>query len=82
MPLQPEVSREPKPRGKIGGVDSAAVTSAIEALRAPSLNVATKRGRQAHHLPQLIGNVDGRGEDRTPDLRIANAALSQLSYTP
>ncbi len=25
---------------------------------------------------------DGREEDRTPDLRIANAALSQLSYTP
>jgi hypothetical protein len=25
---------------------------------------------------------NGREEDRTPDLRIANAALSQLSYTP
>ena len=25
---------------------------------------------------------DGREGDRTPDLRIANAALSQLSYTP
>ena len=24
----------------------------------------------------------GREGDRTPDLRIANAALSQLSYTP
>ena len=24
----------------------------------------------------------GRGEDRTPDLCIANAALSQLSYAP
>ena len=30
----------------------------------------------------LIFNSDGREEDRTPDLRIANAALSQLSYTP
>ena len=26
--------------------------------------------------------VGGRGEDRTPDLCIANAALSQLSYAP
>ncbi len=30
------------------------------------------------HL-QVIGGVE---EDRTPDLRIANAALSQLSYNP
>ena len=29
-----------------------------------------------------IFNSDGREEDRTPDLRIANAALSQLSYRP
>jgi hypothetical protein len=26
--------------------------------------------------------VGGEEEDRTPDLRIANAALSQLSYFP
>ena len=26
--------------------------------------------------------VGGDEEDRTPDLRIANAALSQLSYVP
>jgi len=26
-----------------------------------------------------LGKVGGRQEDRTPDLRIANAALSQLS---
>jgi hypothetical protein len=33
----------------------------------------------------LDGNkraVGGEEEDRTPDLRIANAALSQLSYPP
>ena len=28
------------------------------------------------------GNIGGEEEDRTPDLRIANAALSQLSYPP
>ena len=30
-------------------------------------------------LQERIGGVE---EDRTPDLRIANAALSQLSYDP
>ena len=29
-----------------------------------------------------VTKVGGRGEDRTPDLCIANAALSQLSYAP
>ena len=28
------------------------------------------------------GRVGGAEEDRTPDLRIANATLSQLSYGP
>ena len=28
------------------------------------------------------GEVGGAEEDRTPDLRIANATLSQLSYGP
>ena len=30
-------------------------------------------------LRELLGKVGGRREDRTPDLRVANAALSQLS---
>ena len=30
----------------------------------------------------LIGVNGGAEEDRTPDLRIANATLSQLSYGP
>ena len=29
-----------------------------------------------------IGGIGGAEEDRTPDLCIANAALSQLSYSP
>src|SRR5688572_32569657 len=32
--------------------------------------------------PSTRAKVGGRGEDRTPDLCIANAALSQLSYAP
>ena len=30
-------------------------------------------------LKELLGKFGGRREDRTPDLRVANAALSQLS---
>jgi hypothetical protein len=30
----------------------------------------------------LEGKIGGAEEDRTPDLRIANATLSQLSYGP
>jgi hypothetical protein len=34
-------------------------------------------------LRHVLGSVDGGDEeDRTPDLRIANATLSQLSYAP
>ena len=35
--------------------------------------------REAEELKDLLGKVGGRREDRTPGLRIANAALSQLS---
>ena len=31
------------------------------------------------NLQELLGKVGGRQEARTPDLRVANAALSQLS---
>ena len=30
----------------------------------------------------VIDSIGGDEEDRTPDLRIANATLSQLSYVP
>ena len=34
-------------------------------------------------MRDVLGCVDGgEEEDRTPDLRIANATLSQLSYPP
>ena len=38
----------------------------------------TKKG-ESNVWPSMSGGVE---EDRTPDLRIANAALSQLSYHP
>ncbi len=33
-------------------------------------------------LQGLKSDIGGAEEDRTPDLRIANATLSQLSYGP
>ena len=38
----------------------------------------TKTARRPHEIRTFCGEE----EDRTPDLRIANAALSQLSYPP
>ena len=40
---------------------------------------AKKKGLEAIQTLRVGG---GAGGDRTPDLRIANAALSQLSYCP
>jgi hypothetical protein len=37
--------------------------------------------RQGIHLAKEM-EIGGAEEDRTPDLRIANATLSQLSYRP
>lgn len=42
--------------------------SAIELLRSKAV--------------KILKSLSGREGDRTPDLRIANAALSQLSYPP
>ena len=38
------------------------------------------RHERGHYTLILV--IGGEEEDRTPDLRIANAALSQLSYPP
>jgi hypothetical protein len=41
------------------------------------------RGSQAAaNEPPSFREFGGGEEDRTPDLRIANATLSQLSYSP
>jgi hypothetical protein len=37
---------------------------------------------KTHNLLIICGKIGGAEEDRTPDLRIANATLSQLSYGP
>ncbi len=49
----------------------------------PTPRVARGKARNDKaNREQLALKSGGDGEDRTPDLRIANAALSQLSYVP
>ena len=46
------------------------------------LNCAEGQAPTRTALKQPRGRFGGAEEDRTPDLRIANATLSQLSYGP
>ena len=46
----------------------------------PTFPVSPGRFRQRRE--QGLASVGGRGGARTPDLLVANEALSQLSYTP
>jgi hypothetical protein len=62
---------------------------AVRNLHPGSLTLGCPRSRQRRRrLDEQIGCVDdlqkdgGAGGDRTPDLDIANVALSQLSYGP
>ena len=41
-----------------------------------------ERNKKARWYASFLFQLGGEEEDRTPDLRIANAALSQLSYPP
>lgn len=46
-------------------------------------NEKARMARAFRTYLDLLGHLDGGDEeDRTPDLRIANATLSQLSYVP
>jgi len=64
-------------------------THPTESRKADALNsfaLVTKRSQspdaprdELAELKELLGKVGGRREDRTPGLRVANAALSQLS---
>jgi hypothetical protein len=59
----------------------------VGALALPSLvtkwsqkeNADTEDSKTASEIAELLENFGGRQEARTPDLRVANAALSQLS---
>jgi hypothetical protein len=48
------------------------VTNRSQSLNGPSDDLSELKD-------ELLGKIGGRQEARTPDLRVANAALSQLS---
>ena len=64
--------------GRMDGFDSAPVAGVD---REPSPVLAIRARKKPGETPGFL-NVGGAEEDRTPDLRIANATLSQLSYRP
>ena len=47
--------------------------------RSPNQNAADDDSSTASEIAELLRDCGGRQEARTPDLRVANAALSQLS---
>ncbi len=51
-----------------------------ELIEAQRLGFSLDRAQCRHFAP--VTSIGGAEEDRTPDLRIANATLSQLSYGP
>jgi hypothetical protein len=55
-------------------IATAVTTNWPQKLKAVDNDASTAR-----ELAELLGNFGGRQEARTPDLRVANAALSQLS---
>jgi hypothetical protein len=66
-----------RPRTKLAAI--------IDAMRHPAREappLLALRGREKARIKSGLWNGGGPKEDRTPDLRIANAALSQLSYRP
>ena len=60
---------------KIGALESFSVGTSWAHSDKPPANGETV----AEEIAELLGKIGGRREDRTRDLRIANAALSQLS---
>ena len=57
------------------------VTESISALRtARQKNIPSRKTQDG--IRRGAFPAGGPGEDRTPDLRVANAALSKLSYEP
>ena len=68
-----QVSEEPLSHG---------LGTALIAAAGPHRAIAAGRYSGHPHLTKPTEKFGGAGEARTPDLRIANATLSQLSYGP
>ena len=65
----------PTEERKIGALDLPAMVT----KRSQNENAAEGDASTASEIAELLSEIGGRQEDRTPDLCIANAALSQLS---
>ena len=65
----------PTEERKIGALDLPCVGT----IRTQSEIAAEGESSTAAEIAKLLKEIGGRREDRTPDLCIANAALSQLS---
>ena len=65
----------PTEERKIGALDLANVVT----NRSQNENASKAEASEASEIAQLLNEIGGRREARTRDLRIANAALSQLS---
>ena len=63
--------------------DRKAVAVVVTDCRMHSVRDSGSQTKKASAMAGLFGDRNGGAEeDRTPDLRIANATLSQLSYRP
>ena len=65
----------PTEERKIGALDLPAVVTS----RSQNANAVDGDASTAAEIAKLLSESGGRQEARTPDLRVANAALSQLS---
>ena len=65
----------PREERKMGALD----LPWMGTIRSQNENAAEGKPSTAAEIAKLLREFGGRQEDRTPDLRIANAALSQLS---
>ena len=63
---------------RVEGLGAGSVWRVTESGQAGFVRPSTKMAA----LAAILKDTGGAEEDRTPDLRIANATLSQLSYRP
>ena len=77
------VDRTPPAVNQAGGKERRVVAAVSPGVHAGLLRQASTPVRLAHEKATALAVAEGGGErDRTANLSIANAALSQLSYAP
>jgi hypothetical protein len=73
--------KAPPPRGVKGRRGKMPITQPRSSKASPENVINPAMGEDGGGMPEPT-RFGGREGARTPDLRVANAALSQLSYTP